>query len=321
MVFALAWQSDGDAISVRGRMRSCCCPLSRPARRSGRSNVWPVSAGQRDGTQAGLAGLLLEASSRTRSCCFATGTTPLGGGGRGAHDSGELLAQVRAGHADAADLLVDWLLDCPASLLHVDVYDGDSTLPAVLLGAGFSAQPKDRSVGMFCPVRDGRPMPTDYIVRSVRAEETDARVEVHRTAWRPAAQPWDDGRRIDPTAESSFTHAAYEAVRRTWLYDPELDLVAVAPDGTLAGCCIVWQDEATGFAEIEPLGVTPKHRGRGVAGAMCIDAARRVAERGGAQLFINTGPRDEYPAPTAAYRKVGFKVVERATRYEFERNP
>jgi hypothetical protein len=55
------------------------------------------------------------------------GDYTLGWAGRGAHDDGELLAQVRAGHDDGAELLVGWLLDCPVPRLHIDVYHGDST--------------------------------------------------------------------------------------------------------------------------------------------------------------------------------------------------
>ena len=46
--------------------------------------------------------------------------------------------------------------------------------------------------------------------------------------------------------------------RRARLYlDLDLDLVAVAPDGALAGCCMARFDGATGVAEIEPLGSCP----------------------------------------------------------------
>jgi GNAT superfamily N-acetyltransferase len=297
----LSTVTSGDDISALQHLASAC---------------WP--AGWHPG---GLGWALARGELADEVVLLRDGDDTLGWAGRGAHDEGELLAQVRAGDDDVAELLVGWLLDRPAPRLHVDVYDGDSTLAAALIRVGFVAAPEHRSVGMFRPVNDNRDVAAGYVVRGVRADETDARVEAHRAAWRPAAQPWADGRSLDPAAESSFTHAAYEAVRGTWLYDPELDLVAVAPDGTLAGCCIAWHDQATGVAEIEPLGVIPEHRRCGVAGAMCEEAARRVAHRGGRALFINTGPRDEYPAPAGAYLKVGFEVVERATRYERDRGP
>ena len=87
------------------------------------------------------------------------------------------------------------------------------------------------------------------------------------------------------------------------------------PAGDLAGSCIAWYDSATGWAEIEPLGIVPAHRRRGLAVALCLEVARRVSELGGRELFINTGPRDDYPAPAGAYAKAGFVSVSRGRRY------
>ena len=141
-----------------------------------------------------------------------------------------------------------------------------------------------------------------------------ARVEVHRAAWRPASLPYPAQHRptVDSDATSTFTLPAYEAVQETWLYDPELDLVVVAPDGSLAGCCLAWYDATTGVAEIEPLGVVPEHRGRGLAGMLCLEAAERLRRTGGRAMFINTGPRLRYPAPGRAYARAGFETFNRA---------
>ena len=53
---------------------------------------------------------------------------------------------------------------------------------------------------------------------------------------------------------------------------------------------------------------------------MCHEVAIRVIAAGGTSVFINTGPRPEYPAPYAAYAKAGFEAVERATRYTIASN-
>ncbi len=84
-----------------------------------------------------------------------------------------------------------------------------------------------------------------------------------------------------------------------------------APDGTLAASCLGWWDPHTGTAEIEPLGVVPAHRRRGLAGALTLAVSDTVAGWGGRQVFINTGPRADYPAPAAAYAAVGFQVIRR----------
>jgi hypothetical protein len=43
--------------------------------------------------------------------------------------------------------------------------------------------------------------------------------------------------------------------------------------------------------------------------------AAEVAALGGKQVFINTGPRADYPAPAATYLAAGFEVVSRGQVY------
>lgn len=133
--------------------------------------------------------------------------------------------------------------------------------------------------------------------------------------------PYTDGRSIDPNAESSFTQDAYEWVRGAWLYDQSLDLVAVAEDGRFGACCIAWFDPATGVAEIEPLGVVPEHRRRGLAIALCLEVADLVADRGGSHVYLNVQPQPGYVASTEAYLAAGFELIERATTYAAPARP
>ncbi len=157
-----------------------------------------------------------------------------------------------------------------------------------------------------------------YVIRPARPDETTACVEVHRAAWKPSSIPYIDGRRVDPDADSSFTTQAYESVRSAWLYNPRLDLVTAVGDdeaGRFAACCIAWFDPSIGVCEIEPLGVAPEHRRRGLAIALCLEVAQLTAEFGGTHMYINTQPESGYVASTAAYSAAGFKLVERATTY------
>ncbi len=249
--------------------------------------------------------------------------TVIGWASRGGHDIGEFHAQVDRGRADVAAALVDWMV-AGASLSSrskIAVWDGAEELQAEVQGAGFAASSRREWAGMFREVDgaegDRRRTVAGYTIRSVResARELEARVAVHRRAWRPASLPYVDGRSVNPEAESSFTAEAYEAVRSTWLYDAELDLVAVASDGELAACCIGWFDPATSVTEIEPMGVAPEHRRRGLAVALSLEIAARAEARGGSQVFVNTAPRADYPAPASAYAQAGFQLVERATTY------
>ena len=247
----------------------------------------------------------------------------IGWASRSGHDIGELQAQVDRGRADVAAALVDWMLvRAPrSSRSKIAVWDGADELEAEVRRAGFAASGRSEWAGMFrdvdCVESDPRRTVAGYTIRAVRksARELESRVAVHRRAWRPASLPYVDGQSVDPYAESSFTAEAYEVVRSTWLYDTALDLVAVAPDGELAACCIGWFDPASGVTEIEPLGVAPEHRRRGLAVALSLEIAARTEARGGSQVFVNTTPRADYPAPSSAYTQAGFHVMERATTY------
>jgi GNAT superfamily N-acetyltransferase len=204
----------------------------------------------------------------------------------------------------------------------VDVVDADVTFRSALERAGFIRQDDARPVyHMRRKAGSDAPPVWGYTIRSVNPVECSARVAVHQAAWEPSSLPWHPDHRppIAPGATSSFTEVAYERVQQTWLYDIAFDLVAVAPDGRFAACCIAWFDPTTGTAEIEPLGVIPGHRRQGLAGALCHEVCVRVAAAGGREVFINTGPNIAYPAPASAYAKAGFETVVRGRTYALRR--
>jgi ribosomal protein S18 acetylase RimI-like enzyme len=233
---------------------------------------------------------------------------------------GELVLHVDPAHPETAAMLVEWSTSiADAGDILLDVMEGDSVVLDAVVSAGLRPAPDSEPViGMFRPADADLPkLQPGYRVRAVADGEWGPRVEAHRRSWRPVDLPWAPESRpeIDPEATSSFTAAKYEEVRRTWLYDLDLDLVVEAPDGELVGCCIVWWDPELGCAEIEPLGVAAEHRRRGLASALCHEASERIAERRGHTLFINVGPRADYPAPAATYLSAGFEAVERGRRY------
>jgi GNAT superfamily N-acetyltransferase len=238
-------------------------------------------------------------------------------------DSRELLVLADPEVPEAAPELLEWSLAAGAGRnLTIGVAHADPALGEAVRAAGFEPGGSDHLVGpvlgMFLAVPAPTPvLPRGYRVRSVRPDELEARVQVHRAAWRPAALPHPPGRPApDPQATSRFTAPLYERVRDTWLYDEMLDLVVEAPDRSLAACCILWWDPATGTGEIEPLGVAPEHRRLGLAAAMCHQAAALVEARGGGQVYVNVEPDESYPAPGPTYLSAGFEVVRRGTAYQ-----
>lgn len=279
------------------------------------SRLWPLSW-----HPGGLGWALVRGRLADEVILFDGPKGPVAWLAQGIHQPGGVLALADPGVAGAADAVAVWLRDTATRPWRtVEVSDRDPVILPALRSTGFQLLRGDSVVGMHRSAeRDAVVDIEGYVVRAVRPGETSARVEVHRAAWRPASLPYAEHhqRTVDPHATSSFTMEAYQAVRHTWLYDPDLDLVVQAPDGKLVACCIAWFDPATGVAEIEPLGVVPDHRGRGLAGALCLAVAAGVADRGGREVFINTGPRPEYPAPGRAYAKVGFETFNRSRSYK-----
>ena len=218
---------------------------------------------------------------------------------------------------DVARELTDWTLSAgqASDEFSVRAFDGEECVRHLLESAGFARSATSPPIyGMFHEVLPTLPTPPrGYQIRGLMSGEEAARVEVLRAAWRPATLPLPAVvlATVSPELTSSFTHEKYEAVRQAWLYDPDLDLVVEASDGTLAGGCTLWWDPSLGVGEIEPLGVVPQHRRRGLATAMVLTAAALVGRRGGRQVYINTGPRDDYPAPAATYSAAGFDTLAR----------
>jgi ribosomal protein S18 acetylase RimI-like enzyme len=241
----------------------------------------------------------------------------VGFAGRG----GDEITHVDRDRDDVAGALVAWLLDGDEGT-SITVWDGADALARAVSLAGLEPIGREPWSGMLLDVASVRDDPRrrldGYTIRPVAADELDARVEVHRAAWKPASIPYTDGRAVDPALESSFTAEAYASVRAAWLYEASLDLVAVVDDdrsGGFAGCCIAWFDPVTGVCEIEPLGVVPEHRRRGIAVSLCLEVAHVVDERGGTHVYINNQPEPHYIAASSAYFAAGFERVERATTY------
>jgi predicted N-acetyltransferase YhbS len=214
-------------------------------------------------------------------------------------------------------LLATWLLDVAGeSRASVAVHHGQRQLRAILTSHGFVEEPPPLA-GVSHPAEDtGSRLPVGYRIRPMEDGEDALRVQAHRRAWKPSDLPFTDGTAgtIDKDTESRFDDTAFASMRSDRLYIRDLDLVIEATDGSLAGCCTVWLDPANGWAEVEPLGIVPEHRNRGLAQALALDACRRVALHGGHSVFINSAPLPYYRAPWDAYLKAGFTPMGRGTR-------
>lgn len=118
------------------------------------------------------------------------------------------------------------------------------------------------------------PAPEGFRVRDARGLDPAHRVAIH-------ADTWSDLTHLGiPLGRSDFTAAKYDAVRASPAYDPELDLVVEAADGTLAACALAWSDAVAGVGIFEPMGTHPAWRGRGLAGLLIAEGFRRLKAKG-----------------------------------------
>lgn len=109
-------------------------------------------------------------------------------------------------------------------------------------------------------------------------------------------------------------------------YDHELDLVIVAPDGTLAAGCLCWLDARNQVGLFEPVGTRPVYRRRGLASALIAEGLWRLAARGATAALVTAVHPGEHGAsslpPDSAgrfvYERAGFRPLRRVYLYTRE---
>jgi GNAT superfamily N-acetyltransferase len=209
----------------------------------------------------------------------------------------ELIEQMVQANRDLAVRL-----GSDASLLTTGAFP-NSALERSLLALGSKPvdEPFYRMNGLTLQQDDAldAPRPDGWIVRPIAGpEEYEGRVAVH---W--ASFPG-----------SKVTVASYTRMREIPGYDPELDLVAVGPDGVVASFAIAWFDRETKTALFEPVGSLPEYRRRGLTRAVLIEGLRRLRERGATRVYVNS--LEDSPAAIGLYESAGFRQVRRMQLYE-----
>jgi mycothiol synthase len=96
-------------------------------------------------------------------------------------------------------------------------------------------------------------------------------------------------------------------------YLPELDLVAVAPDGRLAAFCLCWLHAAAHEAQVEPMAVHPDFQQLGLGHALLYEAFRRMRTLGATtasvESYANSGPA------LALYTSADFREAQTIGKY------
>lgn len=136
-------------------------------------------------------------------------------------------------------------------------------------------------------------LPPGYRLRQVAGEaDIEPRVAVHRDAFAP----------------SRMTAGKHRAVMGSPTYRPDLDLVAVAPDGAFAAFCIVWFDAANRIGVFEPVGCNSAHRRRGLGRAIMAEGLRRLQGLGARRAYVTSA--GGAPEANGLYEAAGFRLVD-----------
>jgi ribosomal protein S18 acetylase RimI-like enzyme len=72
----------------------------------------------------------------------------------------------------------------------------------------------------------------------------------------------------------------YHNIQTAPLYRRDLDLVAVAPDGSIASFCTIWLDDVTRTAYFEPVATVPAYQRNGLGKAVMTEGLKRLQRMG-----------------------------------------
>jgi len=78
----------------------------------------------------------------------------------------------------------------------------------------------------------------------------------------------------------------YHHIQSAPLYRRDLDIVAVASDGSIASFCTIWFDDVTRTAYFEPVATVPAHRKHGLGKAVLMEGLHRLKRMGCKVAFV-----------------------------------
>lgn len=144
--------------------------------------------------------------------------------------------------------------------------------------------------------------PEGWEVRGLQDTDIDSRATAQAEAFAPGSK----------TTPETWRHLVANARG----YDPELDGVAVAPDGTVASAAVAWLDTQNKTGEFEPVGTRPAYQRKGLARAVLLRGLRLMRERGMDTAIVYTNTTNV--AASALYRSVGFEIRNRFDVYKLQ---
>lgn len=186
-----------------------------------------------------------------------------------------------------------------ATYIETDAFEEDTARTEMLRSLGWEAQDTEeimltrRSLGDLVPPQ----LPEGYRIRSVRGvDEAAAVAAVHSAGF-----------------GSKWTPELYRRVMESPGYSADRELVAEAPDGSLAGFCVTWPDETNRTGYFEPVAVHPDHRRLRLGSALL---------RAGMAMMVDWGMQwaevmyeVDNPGSGKLYRGEGFRPLWKVVLY------
>lgn len=196
---------------------------------------------------------------------------------------------------------------CETQTLDASVLEDDLPGRALLEGFGFVRQ-EESSLLYARPLEGELPepaLPPGFIIRPMGgAAELEAYVALHQAAF----------------GTDNMTLEYRQSIMSAPGYLPELDLVAVAPDGTLAAFCMgqIFEDDrprAGGTKEgwTDPMGTHPDYCRRGLARALIFTGLRMLRGRGIDTALLGTSSINA--AMQRVAEETGFHVASNTLWY------
>ncbi|MGE5225392.1 MAG: GNAT family N-acetyltransferase [Planctomycetaceae bacterium] len=210
-------------------------------------------------------------------------------------DGEEVLEFVTPRHADALetrffDGVTSWLADRPGRSVRSAFATDDRTI-ARLEVAGYRPKPEPAHV-TFRRTLAGATEEPRAEVRALRLDgDLTGRCAITYAAF-GVDEPFD-----------TYVEGYARFVRSPW-YPAGHDLVAYAPDGRAAACCIAWTDQVSGLGAFEPVATHPDLQRSGYGRAVLLAGLRLMVDAGMRAAMVGTPASNS--AARALYRSVGF---------------
>ena len=204
-----------------------------------------------------------------------------------------------------ANEAIEWAAGClrrvasgldPDLTLDTTCFEDDAWRLAILEQHGFAVQPVRTltfSRSLSEPI--GEPLlPAGFHVRSATGEqEAEALTALHRAAF----------------GTEHMTVEERLAMMRVPGYDRALDLIAIAPDKSLAGYCFcsISHEDGSCLGHTDPVATRPRFQRLGLARALMLTGLRKLKERGAETVILGTSSENVAMQQTA--ESAGFLLA------------